>query len=368
MKKWTQLLCCWGLALPLWGQTITAHQTFHAKEALSTARVEDDLYLRFNLGQSLEELAKEKEIVVEDNLYGEIKVSLDDFELSTGTILLAPKQMLMLKEFDLLFAAVMKQFHSLAMEHKEEWTTKDDLLVQVLAQANNPMNCWMKAVAARAIEGEEHVAKVELYLSKDAETSSPKGEAICSGTFKLKVDKGTLLPLYGSKIPALYRPIPDHGIPTALHQKNIGKIACSTTAIDAMATKASFKHSFDLSKDKAIYGRAYFPKSIRNIGAGVGQDKVCAVTVQYYVNDVLKETVVQPLEATACQKKTSLSMVWWQKEDVATKDEWTSGLAQILGQLEEGTHKIKINLMFNYKDGEEELLLPLATTTLEIKK
>ncbi|BDS11926.1 hypothetical protein [Aureispira anguillae] len=359
---------CWTIHLSLFGQTITPHTTFHSTKAQSVVNVEDDLYLRFDMGKSFEAIAQERGIENPEKIYGQVKIYLEELEVSTGTIALAESHMMALQEFDLVFSVVMKQFHSLAMEHKAAWTVKDDLLINAIAQPNNTMNAWMKAIAARAIDEQSHAVKVELYLIDDIQQPEQIGAAVCTGKFSLKVKKNALQPLYGTKIPVLHRPTPDQGITSDLHQKNLGKMLWSTAFIEEKepSTKA-LQTDFKVSEKTVIHGRVYLPKSIRNIGAGVGQDKICTVVATYYIDDVLIETIDYPLEASICQKATTLPLFLGEE---TTKDKMpntlTAPFVNWLDQLEAGKHEIKVVLNFDYQETGKKIRQPLATSKFTI--
>lgn len=354
--------------IPLSGQKITAHTEFHGTKATPILNVEDDLYLRFNMGTSFEQLAQERNISTSEKLYGFVKIYFEELELSTGVLALAESKMFSIEEFDLIFSVVMKEFYSVTMDHKNNWGNKDELLVNVIAQPENTMNTWMKAIAARAIEGQIHTTKVELYLSKDARSSEPVGKAICSGTFRVNVKKGTLLSLYGTRIPALYRPTPDNGIVDEVHRKNLGKILWSNQTIAPKTTKnSSFKTSFSPS-DEAIYGRVYFPKSLRNIGAGVGADKICAYVVQYYINGKLAGQVNQEVTTTICHKATSLPLMLWSNEDGTELDKLSIEFGKIVEELPTGEHEMRIVLVFEYEENKRKKSLGMANSVIKIKK
>jgi hypothetical protein len=349
-------------------QKATAYKEFHGKKAQTTINVEDDLYVRFSLQKSLVELAKERSISSLDKIYGIISMSLGSMTVTTGPMVLANSGTSALKEFDLVFSVVLKQFQGVATQRKEEWTLKDDVLLNVLAQPSNTMSNWMKLIAGRAVAGQTNQAIVTLSLVSGVDSQTPTGETICSGTFKVKVGKDVLLPMYGTRMPAMYRPVPDEGILDDLHSKNIGEILWSKEPISKKGTDEELlKTTFVYLKDE-VYGRAYLPKSIRNTGAGVGHGRICSYSMTYYIDDNLVGTEEVSLEGSVCQNKTSFPIVLFQNESEETvKGVLATKLANTLNDLEVGEYTVKALMGFNYKDGNNEKMLHLQIATSEFK-
>lgn len=349
--------------MSLMAQKITAHKEFHSTKAQPIINVEDDLYLRFDLGRSLEAIITERSREGFENIYGILKIDFDGAEFSTDPFLVGFSGTASMQEFDLALSIVMKEFHALAIENKDNWGEKDELLAYALSQDNNPLNIWMRAIAARALPEQTHKVKASLYLMDNARASYENFPAVATGSFDVKVAKDVLLPLYGTKIPALYRPVVDHGIVDDLHKKNVGNILWSTELIPSKkATIKLLQSSFNIT-EKAVYGRIYLPKSIRNLSAGVGESKSCNYKVQYYLDQKLVASSDVTLEATICQKETSLPIVLW-----STEEEDSGVLKKHLESLKAGVHELKVVVNLDYKDGQKVRTLPLASSNIKLVK
>lgn len=361
-------ICIGGLILffytmPLMAQQITAHKEFHSTNAQKIINVEDDLYLRFNLGRSLKSILTERSREGFENIYGVLKIDFDGSEFLTDPFLVGFSETASMQEFDLALSVVLKEFHALAIKNKDNWGDKDELLAYALSQTNNPLNVWMRAIAARALPEQTHAVKASLYLIGDIRESYNNFPAVAMGSFDVKVAKDVLLPLYGTKIPALYRPVLDHGIVDDLHKKNVGNILWSTTLIPSKkANSKLLKSSFNVN-EKIVHGRVYLPKSVRNLSAGVGESKSCAFNIHYYLEEKLIASTEVDLEATICQKETSLPLVLWSTE----KDD-NSALKKHLEALKEGAYTLKVVLDLEYRDGQKIRTLPMASSTIKLVK
>jgi len=349
-------------------QKVTAYKEFHGTKAQSTINVEDDLFVRFNLEKSLAELAKERSVESVDKIYGIISMSLGKMTVTTGVMPLGDATSSVVKDFDLVFSVVLKQFQGVATQRKEEWAPKDDILLNVLAAPNNTMNSWMKLIAGRAVAGQTNEARVSLSLVSGADSQTPLGEAICSGAFEVKVGKDVLLPMYGTRMPAMYQPVPDEGILDDLHGRNIGKILWSKQSISSKGTdQALLGNSFVYSKDE-IYGRAYFPKSIRNIGAGLGQARICSYTMTYFLDGKEVGTEKKSLEGSVCQTRTSFPIVMIKnEEEELEKGGLSAKLVDALEKLDSGEHTVKVLVDFEYKDDNNEKTLSLQLAASDFK-
>jgi hypothetical protein len=363
LKFWLFNLGFLCLTVPLIGQSITAHTEFHSTTAKKIVNVEDDLYLRFSLDKSLETILMEQGNEEIRTVYGVLKVNFDGVEFLTDAFPIAYTETASIQEFDLALSLVMKEFQALAMEQKNSWTGKDDLLINVLAQANNPLNCWMRAIAARAVPNQTHPVNVSLHVIGSTRESYSRNAPVATGTFEVKVGKNALLPLYGTRIPALYKPVPDNGITDALHQKNIANILWSTKSIQAQKADGKLIKKVFNVEEKEIKGRIYLPKSIRNLAASIGNNKSCTYNTTYYLDGELiteRETVLVP---SYCEKETTLATLLW-----TDKDEFNATLREKTMELSEGEHELKIVLDLDYKEGNIDRKLPIASSTITLIK
>lgn len=345
------------------GQNITAHTEFHSTTAKKIVNVEEDLYLRFSLEKSLEDILSERRSLGVRTIYGVLKVDFDGVEFTTDAFPIAYAETASIQEFDLALSLIMKEFQALAMKQKNSWTGKDDLLINVLAQANNPLNCWMRAIAARAVPNETHPVKVALHVIGSTRESYSRTAAVARGSFEVKVGKDVLLPLYGTRIPALYKPVPDNGITDALHQKNVANILWSTKFIQAKkADRKLIKTAFKL-EEKEIQGRVYLPKSVRNLAASVGNNKSCTFNASYYIDGKLITEAEDTPAPVICEKETSLTILLWSE-----KGEINLSLKNGFEELSEGEHELKVVLDLDYKEGNTARKLPMASSTITIIK
>lgn len=362
LKFWVFSLVFLLLSVPSIGQNITAHTEFHSTKAQKIVNVEEDLYLRFSLAQSLESILMERGNE-RGTVYGVLKVDFDGVEFMTDAFPVAYTETASIQEFDLALSLIMKEFHDLASKHQEDWMGKDNLLINVLAQPNNPLNCWMRAVAARALPEQTHPVKVSFFVMGSTKEAYDNNSPVATGAFDVKVGKEALLPMYGTRIPALYRPVLDDGIVDALHQKNIGNILWSTQLIPTKKADAKLiKSSFSV-EEEAIYGRIYLPKSVRNLGAGVGNSKACTFKVHYYLDGEVLEENELVLEAPICEKETSLSLVLWSEEDGVNVS-----LKNSIKELAAREYELKVVVDLDYKEGDNTRKLPLAKATIKLLK
>lgn len=364
LKLWLFSLVFLFFTIPLIGQNITAHTSFHSTEAKKTVKVEEDLYLRFSLDKSLESILMGRGSEGIRTVYGVLKVDFDGVEFMTDAFPVAYAETASIQEFDLALSLVMKEFQALAREEQENWTGKDNLLINVLAQANNPLNCWMRAIAARAVPNETHPVNVELYVVGSTRESYSRTTPVAKGAFEVKVGKEALLPLYGTRIPAMYQPVPDNGIKDALHQKNVANILWSTQFIkDKKADEKLIKKVFNV-EEKEITGRIYLSKSIRNLAASVGNNKSCTYNITYYLNGELIADTERVLVPSYCEKETSLVTVLWTDKE----EKFNVSLKEKVMELTEGEHELKIVLDLDYKEGNTDRKLPIASSTITLIK
>lgn len=360
LKLWLfSLVFLFGTA-PLIGQTITAHTDFHSTSAKKIVNVEEDLYLRFSLNKSLESILMERGSEGIRTVYGVLKVDFDGVEFMTDAFPIAYTETASIQEFDLALSLIMKEFQALAMEQKDSWTGKDDLLINVLAQPNNPLNCWLRAIAARAVPNQTHPIKVALHVIGSTKESYSRTAPVATGTFDVKVGKEALLPLYGTRIPALYKPVLDNGITDALHKKNVANILWSTKVIKTKNTDEKLiKTEFKL-EEKEVFGRIYLPKSLRNLAASVGNNKSCEFKVFYYVDGKLLTETQNSVVPSICEKETSLLILLWPEDDNSLKNSFN--------ELAEGAHEVKVVAHLDYKEGNTDRKLPMASSTITIVK
>jgi hypothetical protein len=363
LKFWIFSFVFLLITAPLIGQNITAHTEFHSTKAKKLVNVEEDLYLRFTLDKSLESILMGRGSEEIRTVYGVLKVDFDGVEFLTDAFPIAFAETASIQEFDLALSLVMKEFQALAREQKGNWTGKDNLLINVLGQANNPLNCWMRAVATRAVPNQTHPVKVALYVIGNTKESYSRSASIATGNFEVKVGKDALLPLYGTRIPALYKPVLDNGITDALHQKNVANILWSTQPVLAKeADTKLMKTSFNV-EEKEIQGRVYLPKSVRNLAASVGNNKSCTFNLSYYLDGKLVEESKQSLEATVCEKETTLSIPLWSE-----KGGLNTSLRNRVKELTTGEYKLKVVLDLDYKEGNTARKLPMATSSITLTK
>jgi hypothetical protein len=363
LKLWIFSLVFLVVTTPLIGQNITAHTEFHSKKAKKVVNVEEDLYLRFTLDKSLETILRERRTLEIGTVYGVLKVTFDGVEFRTDVFPVAYAETASIQEFDLALSLIMKEFRDVSMKKKEEWTGKDDLLIHVLGQSNNPLNCWMRAIAARAIPEQTHSVKVEFYVMNSRKELYDQWPIVATGLFDVKVGKDALLPLYGTRIPALYKPVSDNGIVDDLHQKNVTNILWSTKVIlPKKADKKALKTSLSV-EEKEIQGRVYLSKSVRNLAASVGNNKSCTFNVSYYLDGKLITENEISLEAPICEKETSLPIpLWSEKEGINTS------LLKSASELTAGEHELKVVLDLGYKEGNNTRKLPMASSTIILVK
>lgn len=347
------------ITAPLVGQNITAHNEFHSTQAQKIVNVEDDLYLRFSLDQSLGSIIMKRGTEGIQMIYGVLKINFDGSDFLTNAFPVAFSQTTSTQEFDLALSLVMKEFHELTMKHKDNWSGNDNLLTHVLSKTNNPLNAWMRAIAARALPGETHPVKVELYIMENTKEPYDLAPSVATGTFNVKVGKDVLLPLYGTRIPAMYKPVPDNGMADDLHKKNVANILWSTQFIlPKKADEKLLKTSFDV-EEKEIQGRAYLSKSVRNLAAGVGNSKSCTFNISYYLNDKLITESEMSLQAPICEKETTVVIPLWSE-----KGEVNLSFRNAIKELPVGEHEVKVVLDLDYKEGK----LPMASSTITLTK
>lgn len=345
------------------GQNITAHTAFHSTKAKKTVNVDEDLYLRFTLGKSLESILMERGSEGIRTVYGVLKVDFDGLEFMTDIFPIAYTETASIQEFDLALSLVMKDFQALAREKQTEWTGKDDLLINVLGQPNNPLNCWMRAIAASAVPEETHAVKVAFYVLGSTRESYTRTAAVATGEFDVKVGKAALLPLYGTRIPALYKPVLDNGIVDALHQKNVTNILWSTKFIQPKkADTKLLKTSFNV-EEKEIQGRIYLSKSVRNLAASVGNNKACTFNIDYYLDGKLVREAKMSLEAAVCQKETTLPIVLWSEKSAANLH-----FKESVNELTAGEHELKVVVNLDYQEGNTTRKLPMAGSIITLIK
>lgn len=363
LKPWILSLVFLLVTMPLIGQNITAHSQFHSTQAQEVVNVEEDLYLRFALGQSLENILMKRGSEGINKVYGVLKITFDGVEFVTDAFPVAYTETASIQEFDLALSLIMKEFHALALKHKDDWSRKDDLLVNVLAQPNNPLNCWMRAVAARALPKQTHPVAVAFYAIGSTKELYHQTDPVATGRFQVKVGKDALLPLYGTRIPALYKPVLDKGITDALHQKSVANILWSTQFI--LAQKADvklLKTSFNVD-EKEVQGRVYLSKSVRNLAAGVGNNKACTFNLSYYLDGQLILEDKMSLEPLVCEKETTLVVPLWSE-----KNETNLSLRASAQKLSVGEHVLKVVLDLDYKEGNKTRKLPMASSTITLVK
>ena len=176
--------------------------------------------------------------------------------------------------------------------------------------------------------------------------------------------------MYGSRIPVLYRPTPDDGMVNDLHKKNIGNILWANEAITkGEPSTAALKTSF-IAQEDGIYGRIYLAKSLRNIGAGLGyhQDRVCAYTILYYIDDQLAGSKKQAIDRAICQSSTSLPIVLAKNQaDESPNEALAQDFGAALEKITEGEHKISVVVNFDYKEADEEKSLQIAASEFVIR-
>lgn len=363
LKFWVFSLVFLLITVPLIGQNITAHTEFHSTKAKKIVNVEEDLYLRFALDKSLESILRERRTVEINTIYGVLKVNFDGVEFITDAFPIAFAETASIQEFDLGLSLIMKEFRAVVTQHKEDWTGKDDLLINVLGQTNNPLNCWMRAVAARAVPNQTHPVKIELHVISNVRESYSLNPSIATGSFEVKVGKDVLLPLYGTKIPALYKPVPDNGITDVLHQKNVTNILWSTEVIlPKKADTKLIKTSFN-AEEKEIQGRIYLSKSVRNLAASVGNNKSCTFNLSYYLDGKLVEKSKRSLDALVCEKETTLPISLWSE-----KGGINATLRDRVKELTEGEHELKVVLDLDYNEGNLARKLPMASSIITLIK
>ena len=350
------------LAFSSVGQQITAHNEFRSTKAQKTIPVEDDLYLRISLEQPLEQLIKEQEGDGQD-VYGVLKIDFDGLEFLTDAFALGSTKAASIDEFDVALSVNMKEFHALAMDYKDSWGPKDDLLLYVLSQKNNPLVTWMRAVAARALPVHTHSIKVALYVMKDKKEPYDLATPLATGSFDLTVGKNALLPLYGTKIPAMYQPVKDNGLIDDLHQENVTNILWSTQFVPIKDVDKKLLQSTFKTTEETVYGRIYLPKSIQNLNRGVGESKSCSYTTHYYIDGVLIESVDVELTASICEKETSLPIVLWGRDSNSASKFRTK-----IQELKAGEHTVKVVVDLKYKEGNESRTLPLANSVVKLIK
>jgi len=363
LKLWLLSLVLLFVAVPLVGQTITAHTEFHSVKAQKTINVEDDLYLRFALDKPLSSIIMKRGTEGIQTIYGVLKINFDGSEFLTDAFPVAYTETASIQEFDLALSLVMKDFQALAREYKGDWTGKDHLLVNVLAQPNNPLNTWMRAIAAAALPEATQPVQVEFYIMESTKEPYTLSPAVATGTFDVKVGKDALFPLYGTRIPAVYQPVLDDGIVDDFHKKNVTHILWSNQLVLAKkANTKAIKSSFSV-EEQAIYGRVYLNKSVRNFAAGVGKNKACTFNVHYYLDDKLIEKEAILLEPSACEKATTLPIVLWSE-----KEQTNLSLRDRIQELTTGEHVLKVVLDLDYKEGNTTRRLPMASSTITLMK
>jgi hypothetical protein len=363
LKFWIFSLVFLLITVPLIGQNITAHTEFHSTKAKQIVNVEENLYLRFTLDKSLESILMERGSEGIKTVYGVLKVDFDGVEFITDAFPIAFTETASIQEFDLALSLIMKEFRAIVTQHKEDWTGKDDLLINVLGQTNNPLNCWMRAIAARAVPNQTHPVKIKLHVIDNTRESYSRNAAVATGSFEVKVGKDALLPLYGTRIPALYKPVPDNGITEVLHQKNVANILWSTQLILPKKSDIKLiKTSFNV-EEKEIQGRIYLPKSVRNLAASVGNNKSCTFNLSYYLDGKLVEESKGSLDALVCEKETTLSISLWSE-----KSGINIALRSCIKELTEGKHELKVVLDLDYNEGNIARKLPMASSTITLIK
>lgn len=342
--KYILFLCAFNLASNAIGQTIKAYKSFHGTEALSTVAVEDDLYLRFDLKKSLNELKQEYKIQT-TKLYAVLEMNLGGVEMTTAPIIITEGGAF--KSFDLLGSVVLKQLHALALDKKDEWTAKDNFMMAVMAEKSNPMSTWMQLVSLAATEEKTQEVAMKLFLLTKPEMTAKYPTPVAAGNFNLKVKKNALAALYGTKIPMLYQSTPDDGITSDWHKENIGKLLFATKPIEEKATSSAFKKSIDGTEN--IYAEFYLAKSIRNIAASLGDDAVCTFTVAVSTDEILL-VQKQELDKATCQKATKLPLTLQEKDsDAALAKAFHAAIAKLDASK---TPNIDVVITFEYTNGK----------------
>lgn len=341
----------------------TKYGTLDFKE---TVNVEDDLFLKFVFDKTLQELATEQGLGASDKIYAMVKIQLDKGEAIAGPFEVDAQAAPMLTAVDFVLNVLPNEFTDALKKRQNELTMADMVVLTLWPHPKNTQKRWIQLMAGNMQAGKTQKAKAALYFVKDEKSKTPIGKALAAGEFQVKTTEAGIQKLYSSgRVPAKYQPKPDNGITHDLHSKNMNKIVWSTNEITKAETSdAAFKNSFS-SLAGGIYGRVYLPKSIHNYGASIGDPNVCNYALNFYLDGKLAgHSHYNKMEDDACEKWTTWQVVL---APLASDDyaySMSEDFANMLKKTKEGTHKLKVEMVFNYLEGNDTKSIVMASSDL----
>lgn len=342
---------------------ILVNTQFKSADFKTTVNPEEDLFVKFVFGKTITEMAVENGLSPSSNIYSIVKMKVGATEFIAGPFVYDMTTAPVSTSADFVWNVDLSEFKKTLTQYQSQMDISDLASLTNMSRGNTAQKCWLGLLAGEAKAGQKHTVTTSFHLIKDEKSKTIVGKPLAQGTFQLNVTKEGLKTLYTSgKVPESFIPIADEGIKTDVHKKYLNKIAWANKEIaKTQSTEDGFMTSFS-SLAKGIYGRMYLPRSMRNFSTMLGR-KDCNYALYFYVDgENAGACSINTKDNEDCNTQTSLGITLAPTSSEGKTSQQTETFARAVKNMKEGTHKIKVEVVYEYLD----IAIPMASAEFSL--